>query len=100
MILYCVLAFLHVVYSVVTGISSTAWDSSAEVVALAMNSTPTAHLKNTSGGIIDAKTFKTPVRVLATKGIGGTEEHLELGFGQDHQRDGRWERLGLNREYG
>ena len=87
-------------YCGITGISSTSWDSSAEVVALAMNSTPTTHLQNICGGIIDAKTFKTPVKVLASKTAGGTEEHLELVFGHDYEKDGQWKRFSLNREYG
>ena len=100
MFIYCILAFLHIVYSAIYGISSTAWDSSAEVVALAMNSTPTTHLRNTCGGIIGVKTFMTLVKVLAMKRVGGTEEHLELVFGEAGHQDGQWGPLGLNRKYG
>jgi hypothetical protein len=42
---------MHVVYSLWTGISSTAWDSISEAVALALNSPSPIEMKNTSAGI-------------------------------------------------
>lgn len=61
MFAFCVLAFGHTIYLVVSGVSSNAWNSTAEVVALAMNSSPTVYLHNTWAGIIGVNTFKTPV---------------------------------------
>lgn len=63
------------------GISSTCWDSIAEVTALAMKSTPTAALRNTCAGITELHIFKLPVRVLVAKDQEGEGEHLELVFG-------------------
>lgn len=83
MIGFCILATAHSVYLATTGLSSATWDSAAEVVALAMNSTPTRLLQNTCAGITSARTFQTRVRVLASdNGNGnGKDEHLELVFG-------------------
>ncbi|KAG6994206.1 hypothetical protein G7Y79_00046g082570 [Physcia stellaris] len=61
-VIYCVVAFSHMFYAGIFGISSTAWDSIAEVVALAINSASTACLRN-------------------TKDDEGDGEHLELVFG-------------------
>ena len=51
MLLYCILVVLHFAYAGVSGISSTSWDSVAEVTALAANSPPTKELQNTCAGI-------------------------------------------------
>ena len=98
MLIYCILAFAHVIYLGTSGISSTAWDSTAEMMALAMNSTPTKHLQNTCAGIIGIKTFQTLVRVLATNPNGAKADHLELVFGEVEQSNVA--RLKMNQEYG
>ena len=83
MISYCALALTHMIYLGTTGLSSDAWDSAAEVVALAMNSAPTEQLKNTCSGIIGVKPFRTRVWILATASEPGErEDHLELVFGE------------------
>ena len=94
MLAYCIIALAHIIYSGITGLSSTAWDSIGEVIALAMNSSPSAHLQNTCAGIIGTKAYKTNVRVVATKG-----DHLELVFGETTQ-DANFEEMEVNREYG
>ena len=79
---YCVLALSHALYAGITGISSTCWDSTGEV-ALAVNSTPSALLRNTCAGITELSSFKIPVRVLAfPDGESSDGEHLELVFGE------------------
>ena len=101
MLVYCIIAFSHILYSLVSGISSTAWDSTAEVVALAMNSSPTDHLQNTCAGIIGVKTFRTPVRILASKMNDAKEEgHLELVFGDEKERGLGWSSVETNVKYG
>ena len=100
MLIYCVLAFAHVLYLGISGVSSTAWDSTAEVVALAMNSRPTKHLQNTCAGIIGIKTFRTNVRILATNGEKGKEEHLELVFGDLEHSGAPRTRMEADVEYG
>ena len=93
MFAYCVLVFGHVIYSAISGVSSTAWDSTAELVALAMNSSPTEILQNTCAGIIGRKALKTPVRILAT-----TPGHLELVFGA--VQNAQTSELVMNKKYG
>lgn len=94
MFLYCVLVLGHIIYCAVTGISSTAWDSAAELVALAMNSSPTQVLHNTCAGIIGRRALMSPVRVLVRE-----PGHLELVFGKDKiTQDGS--KLVVNQQYG
>ena len=95
MLAYCILVLGHIIYSAVFGVSSTAWDSTAEVIALAMNSSPTKILQNTCAGIIGRQAFNTPVRVLVT-----TPEHLELVFGEDKDQNAQTSKLQMNKKYG
>ena len=85
---------------VLTGISSTSWDSIAEVTALAMNSTPTACLRNTCAGISELHIFKLPVRIFAIKDDEGEGEHLELVFGDVHKEKTKNILIQPNRAYG
>ena len=95
MLAYCALVLGHVIYSIVSGVSSTAWDSTAEFVALTMNSSPTEILQNTCAGIIGSTALKTPVRVLAT-----TQGHLELVFGEIKNPNAQASALVMNEKYG
>ena len=89
------------VYIPSAGISSTCWDSMAEVTALAMNSTPTAALRNTCAGITELKIFKLPIRILVKNDVEGEGEHLELSFGDSDNRDmAAGETIKMNRAYG
>lgn len=100
MMTYCVLAFAHIIYLGMSGISSTAWDSIAEIVALAMNSSPTKHLQNTCAGVLGIKTFQTPVRIMVTNEGSGKDEHLELVFGDEEQGNAQMSRMEVNKKYG
>lgn len=82
------------------GISSTCWDSIAEVTALAMNSTPTAALRNTCAGITELHIFQLPVRVLAKRDDEGDGEHLELAFGNASGEEKNGTLIKVNRTYG
>lgn len=95
MLAYCALVFGHIVYSAISGVSSTAWDSTAELVALAMNSSPTETLRNTCAGITGRQALNTPVRVLAT-----SPGHLELVFGEVTDPYVQTSRLVMNEKYG
>lgn len=97
---YCIIALSHVLYAAITGISSTCWDSIGEVTALAMNSTPTALLKNTCAGIMELDIFKIPVRVLAIRDAEGEGEHLELVFGNVDEKEASGTPIQPNRVYG
>lgn len=99
MFAYCILAFGHIIYLLLSGVSSDAWNSTAEIVALAMNSSPTAYLHNTCAGIIGVNTFKTPVQILV-RGDDNQTEYLELVFGNKDTVDAGASKLTKNKEYG
>ena len=95
MLAYCTLVLGHIIYSAISGVSSTAWDSTAELVALAMNSSPPQILQNTCAGIVGRQALKTSVRVLAT-----TPGHLELVFGEVKDPNAQTSELVMNEKYG
>ena len=95
MFTYCILVLAHIIYSAISGVSSTAWDSVAELVALAMNSSPTEILENTCAGIVGRKVYQAHVRVLKT-----SEKHLELVFGEIKDPNADVSELVMNEEYG
>ena len=100
LLLYCLAAVAHIIYAGISGISSTCWDSIGEVTALAMNSTPTAALRNTCAGITELNIFKLPVRVLAFRDAEGDGEHLELVFGDQDEKTLESRTIKANRAYG
>lgn len=78
---YSFYVFLSIVYIIsVCPESSSAWDSISELTTLAILSTPTDRLRNTSAGIETLSTFREPVNVRATK-----DNKLEIVF----EKDGR-----------
>ncbi len=100
LLIYCLFALLHIIYAGISGISSTCWDSIGEVTALAMNSTPTAALRNTCAGITELNIFKLPVRVLTFRDAEGDGEHLELVFGNLDEKMLENKTIKANRVYG
>ena len=100
LLVYCFVAIAHIIYAGISGISSTCWDSIGEVTALAMNSTPTAALRNTCAGITELNIFKLPVRVLAFRDAEGDGEHLELVFGNLDEKTLENKTIKANRAYG
>ena len=88
----------HIIYLFAFGISSTAWDSTAEMMALAINSSPTKYLQNTCAGIIGIRTYQTRVRILATGSDSTKADHLELVFGDAGRRNVT--QLEVNQQYG
>lgn len=95
MLCYCILVLGHIIYSAIFGVSSTAWDSVAELVALTMNSSPTKILQNTCAGIVGRQALKTTVRVMAT-----TPGHLELVFGEIEDPNLQASEPVMNEKYG
>ena len=100
LLLYCTFAIIHIFYAGITGISSTCWDSIAEVTALAVNSSPTTALRNTCAGITEFAIFKLPVRILAMRDEEGEGEHLELVFGNLDEKSVENRVIKPNRVYG
>lgn len=81
LLLHASLALVHSLYEIFTGFSSSSWESIAELLALAMNSAPTAALQNTCAGISQLATMKLLVRVAAKEA-----DHLELEFASPSPR--------------
>lgn len=90
LIIYCAVAIAHIIYSITTGISSTAWDSASEVVALSMNSRPATELQNTCAGIQTTRVFEHKVRIASTM---GTQDHVQVAEGEI-----AWEKTGSHLE--
>ena len=100
LLLYCASALAHIIYAGFSGISSTCWDSIAEVTALAVNSPPTRALRNTCAGITELDIFKLPVRILTMRDEEGDGEHLELVFGNVDEKSVEHRIIRPNRTYG
>ena len=100
LLLYCILVVLHFAYAGISSISSTSWDSVAEVTALAANSTPTKELQNTCAGITEHRIFELPVRVLVSPDEEGDGEHLEMVFGDVDDEEAAKRRIMPGRVYG
>ncbi|KAL8866333.1 MAG: hypothetical protein Q9198_008932 [Flavoplaca austrocitrina] len=101
LLIYCILVVGHVCYAAISGVSSTSWDSITEMVALAVNSSPTIQLRNTCAGITQMSVFQLPIRVLTSKDAGGEDEdHLEFIFGAVDGNVAKKCRIQENREYG
>lgn len=100
LLLYCAFAIAHTFYAGISGISSTCWDSIAEVTALAVNSPPTTALRNTCAGITEFGIFMLPVRILTMRDEEGDGEHLELVFGNMDEKSVEHRVIKPNRVYG
>jgi hypothetical protein len=64
LLLHVFIAFIFMIWSLVTGISSNSWDSAAEVTALALKYTAPASLGHLSAGLETLRIFQQPVRIL------------------------------------
>lgn len=64
---YALLACAHMVCALVNPVTSSAWDTATELVALCQNSPPAPVLRNTSAGIASRATYKRVVRLRALR---------------------------------
>jgi hypothetical protein len=74
-------------------LGSDGWDTVGDILALAMNSAPSASLYGTSGGIDNGGTWQEIVKIRETG-----DEHLELQFDADKQ-SGAGERVAVGKKY-
>jgi hypothetical protein len=93
--LYCIFVSVFVLYMVISGYSSMPWSTVADLVALALSSTPLNKLCNTSGGIGEMTTYKHLVTVREIE----NHHRLELVFPQDGQDRGPIRRVARNIAY-
>ena len=79
--LYSVITILYLLYILITGSTSTAWNSAIELIALALHSKSPDNLPNTTAGINCSGTFSRRVGIRVN-----AEEKLELVFANDSDR--------------
>ncbi|KAF8855781.1 hypothetical protein BDZ45DRAFT_488463 [Acephala macrosclerotiorum] len=75
LLVYVAFALVHMAIVITGGWSSDTWGNPGELIALAVNSSPTKLLQNTCAGIEDPKMWTRIVSVQET-----TEAHLEIVF--------------------
>ena len=95
LLLYCVYALSYSLYTLFTGRSSNTWRSISDLTALAMNSTPTSALKNTSCGVGLTDTYRKLVSVREVE----KHKRLEFVFKQDEDNAGSYKRVVVGRGY-
>jgi hypothetical protein len=78
LLIYVAVALVHIAFMVGVGWSSFAWTRPTELIALAVNSTPSRLLQNTCAGIEDRKIWTHILSVKET-----TEAHLEIVFEEE-----------------
>lgn len=81
LLIYCFYVAIYTTIMFIKPLSSSAWDSIAELTALAILSAPTDKLHNTSAGVEMMNTFREPVNIRA---VGS--DHLEIVFHNDEQK--------------
>ncbi|KAL8711693.1 MAG: hypothetical protein Q9220_003864 [cf. Caloplaca sp. 1 TL-2023] len=100
LLIYCALVVGHILYAAISGVSSTSWDSITELVTLAVNSSPTLHLRNTCAGVAQMGVFQLPVRILTSRNATDDGDHLELVFGSVDKLTAKRCRIQENHDYG
>jgi hypothetical protein len=75
LLIYVLVALIHIAIVIIGGWSSDAWSTPGDVIALAVNSSPTKLLQNTCAGIGDSNIWTHIVSVEET-----SEAHLEIMF--------------------
>jgi hypothetical protein len=92
---YCVVSVAYIAYILITGSTSTAWNSGIEIVSLALQSRKPDHLGNSGVGIDSIKTYQEGVGIRVNQ-----ENELELVFANDRDIEKRGLRkLERNVEY-
>lgn len=93
--LYCAYALSYGLYTLITGRSSNTWRSISDLFALAINSTPTSVLENTSCGVGLTDTYRKLVSIREVE----DHQRLELVFKQDEGEAGPTRRVVVGRKY-
>ncbi|EUC27998.1 hypothetical protein COCCADRAFT_110268 [Bipolaris zeicola 26-R-13] len=95
MITYCAIATAYIGYILVTGSTSTAWNSTIELVALALHSKKPDYLGHISVGLDSIKTMKEGVGIRVNQ-----DNELELVFAHDRDIEKRYlKKIQSNKEY-
>lgn len=95
LLLYCIVTIGYMLYTFATGSASTAWNSGAELLALALQSKRPDHLGYVGVGIDSAKTLSESVGIRVN-----VDNEVELVFAQDRDFNTRGlQRVKQNTEY-
>lgn len=81
---YCIITATYLCYFLITGTTSTAWNSAIELVALAWQSKKPDHPGRIGVGIDSVETFKQGVGIRVNK-----DDELELVFANDRDLETR-----------
>jgi hypothetical protein len=73
LLIYCCFTLPHAIFVALSGVSYMSWDSITNLTTLAIQSTRTATLQNTTAGVAGNGVYKTPVKLRA---VGGQVEIL------------------------
>jgi hypothetical protein len=92
--IYGIYALAHLLYAAIGSISSSRWESVAEVTALALASRPQEQLRNATAGITTIGLFREPVRICTRP-----DGHLELAFHSNARKSEGLGSIQLNRMY-
>jgi hypothetical protein len=84
LLMYCIIVVGYVVYTVTTGLASTAWSSGVELMTLALQSKRPDHLRHTGVGIDSLKTLRESVGIRVN-----TDNEVELVFAHDRDFETR-----------
>ena len=93
--IYCIIATIFLVWTLVTGLTASHWDNNSELFMLGVNSRRPLHLGHTSVGLETLSSFREPVHIRANQ-----DQTLELVFENDLAAKGvLWEKVELNQAY-
>jgi hypothetical protein len=93
--MYCLVTTLYLLFLLINGSVSTAWDSAIELIVLALRSHNPNFLGHTSVGVESISTFRQPVGIRAND-----EDGLELLFERDEGVDHkRYQKVEVNKMY-
>ncbi|KFY43363.1 hypothetical protein V494_02012 [Pseudogymnoascus sp. VKM F-4513 (FW-928)] len=67
LVVYSMIATIHLVYTFITGETSTSWDTVSELFMLALNTRIPSHIQNTSAGVATLSTLKELVTIKANE---------------------------------
>ena len=95
LLLYCLVTFSYIVFTLVSGTCSTAWDSTSALVALALQSRKPDHLGHIGVDVQSMATFREPVKIRVNE-----EGQVEMVFvyGKDGLSE-EWKKIEVNKEY-
>ena len=94
LLFHTIIAVLHTTYSFWSKLTSSSWDSVAELTVLAINSSPSKKLRNVCAGISHLTVLGYPVKIM--EGY-DSNRHLEIAIDEDILDR---KTLQINKEYG